>query len=96
MVEAVKKATGINPEIIGKPHAPIIEAACRKLGYAPDQCIMIGDNLHTDILAGINNGLRSAFVLTGVSKRSDLEKVDFKPTWIVKDLTQLSEILFSS
>ena len=94
LVEAVKKATGVNPKIIGKPHAPIIQAACNKLGYPAEQYIMVGDNLHTDILAGIKNGLRTAFVLTGVSKQSDLEKFDIQPTWTVNDLLGLSEVLF--
>ncbi len=94
LVTAIQKATGVTPEIVGKPYQVIINAACNRLGLKPDQCIIVGDNLHTDIQAGIKNGLQTAFVLTGVSKVSDIDKFDIKPTWVVEDLSELSEILF--
>ena len=95
IVAALQKATQIEPQIIGKPHAAIVNAACKRLKVTPQRSIIIGDNLSTDILTGIKHGLRSALVLTGVTKSDDPLLDNIKPTWIVKDLHEFSELLFT-
>ena len=93
LVAAIENATNIKAKVVGKPHPLIISAACKRLAVSADQCVIIGDNLQTDILAGINNGLHSALVLTGVAKLVDVDQVDFKPTWVFNDLHELCEAL---
>ena len=95
IVAAITTATGVKPQIIGKPHSFIVEAALNQLNVPAEQCIIIGDNVHTDILAGVNNNLRSALVLTGVSNITDLDSLEFQPTWIVQDLFELQNLLLA-
>lgn len=89
LVAAVEVATGQAPEIIGKPHAPIMEAALKRLNVTPEDAVIIGDNLLTDILAGHNVRMPSILILTGVSTAEEASKCKTPPTWIVQDYKEL-------
>nr|MWN21745.1 HAD hydrolase-like protein [Leuconostoc lactis] len=67
IIAAMKYATQTAPIIIAKPEAPIMTGACQRLGVAPQDVLMVGDNYQTDILAGINNGIDTLLVYSGVS-----------------------------
>lgn len=69
LVAAVSHATGKDPEVVGKPHAPAYRVAVSRLGLPVSQCLMVGDRLETDIAGAAGIGLMSALVLTGVSTR---------------------------
>lgn len=88
--------TGRTPELIaGKPSPWIVQAAFerlqRQLGRPPDpgRCLMVGDRLETDMQLGRQSGMRTALVLTGASRRSDLAKAEWLPDLVLEDLTQL-------
>ncbi|MBB4051695.1 4-nitrophenyl phosphatase [Devosia subaequoris] len=66
ITQSIAAASGATPIFMGKPEAAIIETALSRLGFAPSQAIMIGDQLETDILAGQRAGVTSVFVETGV------------------------------
>ena len=93
VVSAIKNATTTNPIIVGKPHSTIVDSACRRLRVTPGRCIIIGDNLSTDILTGINHGLRSALVLTGVTTSDELKNSPVRPTWTVSNLSEFKQLL---
>ena len=96
IVAAIQKATAIEPLIIGKPHSAMIHSACERLNVEPGQCIIIGDNLSTDILTGVKHGLLSALVLTGVTQAQDLQVSEIKPTWVVNNLHEFGDALFDT
>jgi|Deesub1362B_J571_1020462.scaffolds.fasta_scaffold00020_49 phosphoglycolate/pyridoxal phosphate phosphatase family enzyme len=75
-IGAVKAMTGVEPVIVGKPSPVIVQMALEKLGLKPDECVMVGDQIDTDMKAGKSAGLTTVLVLTGVTSREDLEKVD--------------------
>lgn len=75
---------------IGKPHAVILEEMLKAKGLKREDCIMVGDNLETDIKFGVDNGLETILVLGGVHGREDCEKLGIHPT---KTVNCLSEIL---
>ena len=92
---------GFPPEVVvGKPSIIAFKVALATAGVSPEECLVIGDRLETDILGANRAGLDSVLVLTGVTKREDLErqergegKQDEKPTWIVESLPALVESL---
>lgn len=84
----LKASTQKEPTIIGKPHSPIMEGALQMMGLEKDEVAMIGDNYHTDILAGIHYGIDTILTLTGFTQRIDLEKKEEKPTHIIEDLSE--------
>ncbi|MBD5432095.1 MAG: TIGR01457 family HAD-type hydrolase [Lactobacillus sp.] len=82
----IEVATGQSPIYIGKPAAPIIKYALELLKKDKSEVLMVGDNYHTDIMAGINNGLDTLLTLTGVTHKEDLRKERNQPTYVVNDL----------
>jgi 4-nitrophenyl phosphatase len=90
LVAALKVSTDRQPTaIIGKPHAPMFEAALRVVGSPPGNTLMIGDRLNTDIEGAARLGLKTALVLTGVSTRAEAEAAATKPDVIFDDLAAL-------
>ena len=61
----ITAATGVSPQVIGKPHAGMAAAAARRLGLPPHQIAMVGDRLYTDIRMAVENGMTGILVLSG-------------------------------
>ncbi|MFN7209190.1 MAG: HAD-IIA family hydrolase [Aggregatilineales bacterium] len=87
LVSAVATMTTQQPYLIGKPAAPMFEAALRYFGVSAAQTLMIGDRLDTDILGAQNIGMKSALVLTGVSRADQVGVI--VPDAIFADLAEL-------
>jgi 4-nitrophenyl phosphatase len=81
--------------VIGKPSPTSILLILEECGIDPSDTAIVGDNLDTDIPAGISAGIRSIFVLTGIHGMKDIEKLDQDrtPDFIIKDLSTLMECL---
>jgi len=89
----IERITGKSPFYVGKPSAFMMRAALRHLGaHSADAC-MIGDNLETDIIAGVQSGMSTVLVLSGVSQEPDLERFAYRPDHVVKDAFELRELL---
>lgn len=82
----IAEATGAEPLYIGKPAAKMVDEALDRLGLNRNEVLMIGDNYETDILAGINAGVDTLLVHTGVTTKEDLRHVKSKPTYTCDDL----------
>lgn len=89
IVAALKASTGQQPLVMGKPDAPMFQAALRLTGTTPAQTLMIGDRLNTDITGAALLGFKTALVLTGVSTRAEAEVNSIKPDGIYADLVEL-------
>ena len=76
MVNAVETCTGQKPvKIFGKPNPEGIQTILKETNSNPSRSVIFGDRLNTDILAGNRAGIKTALVLTGVTKTSDVEKL---------------------
>jgi len=90
LVAALRAATDCEPGVtIGKPGAPMFEAALRLLGARPEHTLMLGDRLNTDIEGAARLGLRTALVLTGVSTRAEAEAASRPPDGVYDNLLTL-------
>ena len=78
----VSAATGIKPYYVGKPNPLMMRTALRTLNAHSEDSVMVGDRMDTDIVAGIESGLRTILVLTGVTRREQVELFPYRPTWI--------------
>jgi glycerol 3-phosphatase-2 len=87
LVAAVVAATGREPEVVGKPFAPLFEAALRRAGGV--RPLVIGDRLDTDIEGANRLGWDSLLVLSGVTTAADLERSDVRPTHVAGDVSAL-------
>lgn len=93
LTEAVAASTGVRPVYVGKPESIIMNEAIRMLGVEKSAIMMVGDNDKTDIQAGIQAGLDTLMVLTGVIRREDLADLETKPTYYVDSLDEWIERL---
>lgn len=75
---------------IGKPSAIMMEEALRYIGKDKDECIVIGDNLETDIAFGKANGVYTVFVETGVHRKADMKRYPYHPDAVLTSLKEFS------
>jgi NagD protein len=85
----ITKATGREPYIIGKPNPMMFRSAMRKISAHSISTAMIGDRMDTDVVAGIEAGLHTILVLTGISDQAEIEKYPFRPTEVLKSVADL-------
>lgn len=93
ILAALTAATGMRPQVIGKPEPIMYQQALAQLGLPPQHVVAIGDRLETDILGAVRAGIPSLLVLSGISRREDLETVDYQPNWVLPDIRALTEVL---
>lgn len=92
MIELVATSTGRRPDVIvGKPHAPIVNALADKTGFPVEAHCMIGDRLYTDIALG-KWGITTALVLSGETQAEDLVESEFSPDIVVKNIAEMAEL----
>lgn len=89
ILAAIEAATDVSPTIIGKPQRRVFETALKKLGARPAETAMVGDRLETDILGGLEAGLHTILVLTGVTSRDGLAGSAIQPSLVLENLETL-------
>jgi ribonucleotide monophosphatase NagD (HAD superfamily) len=75
--------------IIGKPSQVMIDVLLDQLGLPPQDCLMVGDRMETDMVMGIRAGMGTALVLTGVTTREQAEMSSTGPDLILETLEDL-------
>lgn len=95
VLAALTAATGVEPMSIGKPQPILYQQALDILNIAPEHTVAIGDRLDTDILGAVNAGIRSILVLSGISTEQDIQQVDFKPSWVMQDIRDVTRRLLA-
>lgn len=93
IVAAISTASGKFPIVVGKPETLMMLKGIEQLGVRPEEAMMVGDRLDTDILSGNRAGLKTALVLTGVSQRPDLAGAEVLPDYVFADLPALTQAL---
>ena len=86
VLAAINAATHIKPVIIGKPEPILYQQAMQVLASDKQRTVAIGDRLDTDILGALNAGIRSIFLLSGISTQAELDNSSYKPTWVYDDI----------
>ncbi|MCD5325160.1 MULTISPECIES: TIGR01457 family HAD-type hydrolase [Pontibacillus] len=88
ITSVVTVSTGVEPTFIGKPESIIMEQAMQAINLKREETLMVGDNYHTDILAGINAGMDTLHVQTGVTTKEQLSQYDQQPTYTIQTLDE--------
>lgn len=83
---AVAAASGMNPVFTGKPEPLIFQYALERLGTTPEETLVVGDNLDTDIRGGLEAGMDTLLVYTGVTAPEDCVSSKIKTTHAVENL----------
>ena len=85
----ISAATGVKPYYIGKPNPLMMRTALRTLNAHSEDSVMIGDRMDTDVIAGIESGLRTLLVLTGVTTHEQVKRFPYRPTWIRESIAEV-------
>ncbi len=85
----IAAATGVQPYYIGKPNPIMMRTALRTLDSHSEESVMIGDRMDTDIIVGTESGLETILVLTGVTRREEVERYPYRPTHIVNSVADV-------
>jgi 4-nitrophenyl phosphatase len=88
LTSVITVSTQTQPIFIGKPESIIMEQALKVLGTTKEETLMVGDYYDTDILAGMNAGMDTLLVHTGVTTKELLTGYDRKPTYAIDSLDQ--------
>ena len=83
LVAPIEMATNRKAYFIGKPNPLIMRHAIHKLGCRLEDTLIVGDRMDTDIIAGIESGIETALVLSGITKREDLTMFPYRPSYIL-------------
>ena len=93
IVELLRVSTNATPLFIGKPQPTMMVLSMDRMHGTPQNTAVLGDRLDTDILGGINAGLTSIMVTSGVNSRDDVANGSIKPDYIFADITETATAL---
>ena len=91
VLAALQAASGVEPFIIGKPEAALLEIGMERLGVTREGTAILGDRVETDILGGQRSGLITVLVLSGASTREDLRESGLEPDFLFENVAELVE-----
>ena len=83
LVAPIELATGKQAYFVGKPNPLMMRTGLRMLGVHSDEAVMIGDRMDTDIVAGMESGLTTVLVLSGVSNLENMQVFAYRPRYIL-------------
>jgi len=89
----ITQATGIRPYFVGKPNPLMMRSALNAIDAHSETAMMIGDRMDTDMVSGMEAGMRTILVLTGSTKEEDIERFPYRPTMVVKSIADVAELV---
>ncbi|WP_436900671.1 HAD-IIA family hydrolase [Halovenus halobia] len=94
IIGSVAAVVGRDPDaILGKPSETALQAALDRLGVDPEECLVVGDRLDTDLRMGDGAGMTTVLVLSGVADRNDIERSDIEPDYVIDSLGEIDSVL---
>ena len=88
----ISTATGRKPYFVGKPNPLMMRSALNALEAHSETTVMIGDRMDTDIISGLEAGIRTVLVTTGSTKPDQIDRFPYRPTRVVDSIADLIEL----
>ncbi|MBN1776828.1 MAG: HAD family hydrolase [Clostridiales bacterium] len=89
LMAPIELSTGRNAYYLGKPNPLMMRHGIRMLGVKAEDAIVIGDRMDTDIVAGMESGIDTALVLTGVTTEHEMRKFAYRPRYILEGVCEI-------
>ncbi len=89
LVAPIELATGKSAYFVGKPNALMMRTGLKMLGVHSEDAAMVGDRMDTDIIAGIETGLDTVLVLSGVTDMETMNKFPYRPKYIFSGVGEI-------
>jgi len=90
MAALIETASGTSPFFVGKPNPLMMRTALNYLEVHSENTVMVGDRMDTDILAGVESGMETILVLSGVTQREDVDRYPYQPTVVVGSVAEIA------
>jgi NagD protein len=89
----ISRATGVDPYYVGKPNPLMMRSALNALDAHSETTAMVGDRMDTDVVSGLEAGLHTILVLTGVTTADEAERFPFRASRVVESVAVLADEL---
>ncbi|HEX9118399.1 MAG TPA: HAD-IIA family hydrolase [Anaerolineae bacterium] len=89
MAALVEKATGVAPFFVGKPNPLMMRSALNFLGVHSEDTVMVGDRMDTDMVAGVESGMGTILVLSGVTSAAMVDRYPYRPGQIFDSVADI-------
>jgi NagD protein len=89
----ISTATNRRPYYVGKPNPLMMRSALNRLQAHSETTVMIGDRMDTDIISGLEAGIRTVLVTTGSTRPDQVEQFPYRPTRVVDSIADLVELV---
>jgi NagD protein len=86
----ISSAAGVRPYFVGKPNPLMMRTALNAIDAHSEDSVMIGDNMDTDIIMGLESGLETVLVLSGVTRHADVGRYSYGPTRVVESVAEIT------
>jgi NagD protein len=85
----ITRATGVAPYFIGKPNPLMMRSALNQIDAHSESTVMVGDRMDTDVISGIEAGMRTILVLTGSTRPENVERFPYRPTRVENSIADV-------
>ena len=89
----ITRASGAQPYFVGKPNPMMFRSAMNRIEAHSENTVMIGDRMDTDVVAGIEAGLETILVLTGSTRREDVDRYPYRPAHILDSIEDVIDMV---
>ncbi len=89
----ISRATGVEPYYVGKPNPLMMRTALNRIDAHSESTMMIGDRMDTDVVSGMEAGLRTVLVLTGSTRADQIDRFPFRPTHVVESIADVVPLI---
>jgi NagD protein len=93
VAELISTATNRRPYVVGKPNPVMFRYAMNMIGAHSESTTMVGDRMDTDVVAGMEAGLRTVLVLSGSTSADEVERYPYRPSLVRDSVADLVEIV---
>lgn len=91
LIAPIELATGKSAYFVGKPNPLMMRTGLRMLGIHSEEAAMVGDRMDTDMIAGIESGLDTVLVLSGVSTKETIAEFPYRPRLVLSGVGEIAE-----
>ncbi len=89
----ITRATNVEPYFVGKPNSLMMRSALNRIDAHSETTVMIGDRMDTDVISGLEAGLRTILVLTGSTQPHQVDRFPYRPSRIVDSIADVVELV---
>ena len=85
----IERASGVSAFFVGKPNPLMMRLALNSIGAHSESTVMVGDRMDTDIIGGVQTGMETVLVLSGMTRREDVARYPYQPTRVVHSVADI-------